>query len=97
MSLGTYLACLFRPLKPADITDVTFPVLVLQPDGASPFLVTIPDDLFTLPYASARQPLNDTILIDSNFNPVHRKKREIQRQPTRRHHCAPFVRPIFNG
>ena len=68
MSLATYFAYLFRPLKPADITDVTFPVLVLQPDGTSPFLVTTADDLFTLPYASARQPLNDTILIDSNFN-----------------------------
>jgi hypothetical protein len=68
MSLATYFAYLFRALKPANITDVTFPVVVIQPDGTSPFLVTTPDDLSTVRYASAKQPLNDTILIDSNFN-----------------------------
>ena len=63
MRLGSF----FRP-KYVPIGQLKFPVLVMQPDGASLFAEWDSTALQKFPERSSRTPVNGTIIIDSAFN-----------------------------
>ena len=59
--------------RKVSISDVTFPVLILQPNGMAPFAEWDSTNLYKFHEKSERTPVEDTIVIDSNFNIYQQK------------------------